>query len=131
MASVNERSDRRAEALVVARELVDDLESGVVSIAQNLMKAQRLARLLRDSDAQRWLDLESRGYPETLDLRELGSCAKYAHRALVGEGHKVIPTSLPALEAQVDIAPRAALTSADGQVDTVGDFDELLRKSQA
>jgi len=130
VASVNERSDRRAEALVVARELVDDLESGVVSIAQNLMKAQRLARLLRDSDAQRWLDLESRGYPETLALTELGSCEKYAHRALVGEGHKVFRTSLPALEAQVD-ANRAVLDKFKAPVATkTANFMELRSTQQ-
>lgn len=108
MATANESSDRRAQALAVARQLVDDLETGTVAIAQNLMKAQRLARLLRDSDAQRWLDLESRGYPETMDLIQLGSCAKYAHRALIGDGLKVFRTSLPALEAQVE-ANRAVL----------------------
>ncbi|WP_431265808.1 hypothetical protein ACQ859_11005 [Roseateles chitinivorans] len=120
MATASGSADRRTQALTVARELVDDLEAGVVAIAQNLMKAQRLARLLRDSDAQRWLDLESRGYPETMELAQLGSCAKYAHRALIGDGPKVFRTSLPALEAQVEAnrsvldklkAPTAAKTA--------------------
>ena len=46
----------------MAKELSDvilgDLEISQLPISQILMKAKRLARLLHDSDAQKWLDYE-------------------------------------------------------------------------
>lgn len=69
---------RISEARRVAMTLLDDLESATVPIDTVLMKAKRLARLMRDSDAQHWLDLETSGYPSTFSLSELGTCRKYA-----------------------------------------------------
>ena len=67
--------------LRVAKELSDtilsDLEINQLPISQILMKAKRLARMLHDSDAQRWLDYEIMGYPVVFDPDELGSCKKY------------------------------------------------------
>ncbi len=67
--------------LRVAKELSDailsDLEINQLPISQILMKAKRLARILHDSDAQRWLDYEIMGYPVVFDPDELGSCKKY------------------------------------------------------
>jgi hypothetical protein len=60
------RNNRRAHALTAAREFVDALESNTLPIEQCLMKAQRLARLLRNEHAQTWLDLETRGYLDRL-----------------------------------------------------------------
>lgn len=91
---------RLAEARQTARALVDALESGVTMITECLLKAQRLARLQRDTDAQTWLRLELSGYPADFDGTTLGWCAKYAWR--FGEGGKVIEaSSLPALEANI------------------------------
>lgn len=90
---------RRAEAVSVARELVASLEDDSAPIERTLMKAQRLARLLRDPYAQAWLDHEMRGYPDDFDLREqLGPCVQYAYRFLPDS--RVYTTSLPELEAQ-------------------------------
>jgi hypothetical protein len=55
------------EARRVAISLLDDLEGGSASVEGVLMKAKRLARLMRDADAQTWLDLETRGYPADLN----------------------------------------------------------------
>jgi hypothetical protein len=67
--------------LRMARELSDvilgDLEINQLPISQILMKAKRLARMLHDSDAQRWLDYEIMGYPAVFDPEELGSSRKY------------------------------------------------------
>lgn len=67
--------------LRVAKELsnviLNDLEINQLPISQILMKAKRLARMLHDSDAQRWLDYEIMGYPVVFDPDELGSCKKY------------------------------------------------------
>ncbi|WP_079606413.1 hypothetical protein [Bradyrhizobium erythrophlei] len=62
----------------VAISLLDDLEGAVAPVEGILMKAKRLARLMRDADAQKWLDLETRGYPEKFNFRTLGTCRQYA-----------------------------------------------------
>jgi len=93
--------NRRRDALAVARELVGDLEKAEPGIDRPLMKAQRLARTLRDTDAQKWLDYEMRGYPPDINLKkELGTCAEYAHRWFP-DRKAVFRTSLPELEARV------------------------------
>lgn len=94
-------ADRLAQARATARELVEQLETGNTPIAQSLAKAQRLARLMRDSDAQRWLDLETRGYPAEFDASEVGNCAQYVYRFVGGETSSIFRTSLPQLEAEL------------------------------
>ena len=64
---------RRAEARLTARELVEALEENA-AIDNCLMKAQRLARMLRDPDAHLWLDHETRGYPQDFALSRLTKC---------------------------------------------------------
>src|ERR1700728_2097706 len=94
-------SGRIDEARSVARALLDELEAGAQPIDAVLMKAKRLARLMRDADAQSWLDLEMRGYPTPFDFSELGTCGKYAVTAgrLNNETLAYYPQSLPTLEA--------------------------------
>jgi hypothetical protein len=94
-------TDRLAQARATARELVEQLELGNMPIAQSLSKAQRLARLMRDTDAQQWLDLETRGYPAEFDAGKVGNCAKYVYRFIGGETSSIFRTSLPQLEAQM------------------------------
>lgn len=101
MGSVNSTptpASRAAAALATAKQLVNAMELEDAPIDRCLMLAQRLARLMRDADAQRWLDYEQRGYPETLPPNHLGSCGKYAFR-FSGKGKIVARASLPALEA--------------------------------
>jgi hypothetical protein len=93
---------RRAEARQAARELVDALEDNV-AIDKCLMKAQRLARMLRDSEAQLWLDHEMRGYPPDFRLTSLGASQKYAWRWLA-DTKSVLTTSLPEMEARMRAA---------------------------
>lgn len=100
---ITDRPNRRTQALAVARELVDVLERESEPIERCLMRAQRLARLLRDAYAQTWLDYETRGYPEGISLsNELGPCAKYAYR--VRANKEIYRDSLPKLEANVKAA---------------------------
>lgn len=40
------------------------MEMEDLAVERYLMLAKRLARLMRDADAQAWLDLEMRGYPD-------------------------------------------------------------------
>ena len=71
-------TSRIQEAKSVARSLLDDLELANSSAGSILMKARRLARLMRDGDAHVWLELEATGYPEKFDFSLLGTCRKYA-----------------------------------------------------
>jgi hypothetical protein len=80
-------------------ELLQILEDGTGGIDRALFKAQRVARLLRDADAQLWLDKELRGYPPDFPSMSLGACAKYAARWYTNGA--MLTTSLPELEAQV------------------------------
>ena len=96
--------------LGVAKELSNvilvDLEINQVPISQSLMKIKRLARILRDSDAQKWLDYEIMGYPEVFNPDELGSCKKYyiRDRPVIRDErtHKSHPIGLPHLESYIN-----------------------------
>jgi hypothetical protein len=96
------------DAREVARVLLDELELGQAPILNSLMKAKRLARLIRDSDAEVWLDLETKGYPKEFNVSLLGSCRKYAIRGgRVTEDGKYWLGSLPEFEGKLQIAETA------------------------
>lgn len=99
-------------ALQVADDLLTELETQDIGIDRSLLKAKRLARILGDSDAQSWLDLEIRGYSADFRFNQLGTCYKYAVA-----GGRIDPAqgnywqqSLPELEAIVK-AEHHALTA--------------------
>jgi hypothetical protein len=96
-------SARIEEARKVALALLDDLEGGSAPVDAILMRAMRLARLMRDTDAQLWLGYEIRGYPpsETFVFSTLGSCEKYAVAGgrINPETNTYYPKSLPEIEA--------------------------------
>ena len=102
--------DYQNSHLEVAKELSNvilvDLEINQVPISQSLMKCKRLARILRDSDAQKWLDYEIMGYPVVFDPDELGSCKKYyiSDRPVIREDrtHKPHAIGLPHLESYIN-----------------------------
>lgn len=76
------------------------------------MKAKRLARLLRDEDAQAWLDYEMKGYPSKFDFGTLGSCRRYAlEGGRVNAEGRYYTQSLPRIEAEVRAAESALGTS--------------------
>jgi hypothetical protein len=94
-------SDRLNDARRVAQTLLDDLESSNVSTEGILMKAKRLARLMRDSDAQLWLEYETTGYPPSgFNVSSFGTCEKYVRKSgRVDVAEKYYIASLPQLEA--------------------------------
>ncbi len=101
--NVTEKNTRTGEASAVAAALLDDLETSSQSVDKILMRAKRLARLMRDSDAQLWLDYETKGYPENFNFSCLGSCESYAISSgrldpVEGKYHK---QSLSKIEADV------------------------------
>jgi hypothetical protein len=101
--------DYQNSKLGVAKELSNvilvDLEINQLPISQSLMKIKRLARMLHDSDAQKWLDYEIMGYPVIFDPDELGSCKKYyiSDRPVIRDErtHKSHPIGLPHLESYI------------------------------
>jgi hypothetical protein len=121
-------SARIDEARRVVLSLLDDLEGAASPIDAVLMKAKRLARLMRDADAQLWLDLETRGYPNDFMFAELGTCAKYAASGarLNVEASTFNTKSLPAIEAYVvsEEALLASLRLVRSPTTTVRNFTE-------
>lgn len=103
-------NDYQNSHLGVAKELSNvilvDLEINQLPVSQSLMKIKRLARILRDSDAQKWLDYEIMGYPVVFDPDELGSCKKYyiSDRPVIRDErtHKSHPIGLPHLESYIN-----------------------------
>ncbi len=86
--------------------ILGDLEINQLPISQILMKAKRLARMLHDSDAQKWLDYEIMGYPVVFDPIDLGSCKKYymSDRPVIRDEKTRRPHSigLPHLESYIN-----------------------------
>ncbi len=89
------------EAREVVRTLLNDLETVTVRTEGILMKAKRLARLMRDADAQTWLEYETSGYPsERFHLSQLQTCEKYVRQSgRMDKDEKYYVVSLPRLEA--------------------------------
>jgi hypothetical protein len=102
--------DYQLSNLRLAKELsnviLGDLEINQLPISQILMKAKRLARMLHDSDAQKWLDYEIMGYPVIFDPNDLGSCKKYytSERPVIRDEKSNRPHSigLPHLESYIN-----------------------------
>lgn len=102
--------DYQISNLRLAKELsnviLGDLEINQLPISQILMKAKRLARMLHDSDAQKWLDYEIMGYPVVFDPDDLGSCKKYytSERPVIRDEktHRPHSIGLPHLESYIN-----------------------------
>lgn len=123
---MTDRSTRISEARSVASALLDDLEASSLSIDKILMRAKRLARLMRDTDAQLWLDYETKGYPSNFNFKSLESCEKYAissGRYNVSEG-TYRAHSLSELEARVYGAQVTLDSFSPVAVGSVKDFLE-------
>jgi len=126
---MSNKSTRSDEARRVAMELLDGLECSSASIDALLLRAKRLARLMRDTDAQFWLDLEMKGYPENFNFSTLGTCRKYAASCgrIIESESKYYPTSLPELEANVE--SEQALLSTIKPVNSTTKVKDFVEKS--
>ncbi|MHC2462112.1 AbiTii domain-containing protein [Bradyrhizobium embrapense] len=113
-------SDKLVELKRVASTLLDDLEAGTAEVEGTLMKAKRLARLMRDADAQRWLEFEMAGYPSGFAFSSLGTCEKYVRAGRrVDSENKYYSLSLPEIDARC--------RTADARLRTMG---SLMQSSQ-
>jgi hypothetical protein len=94
------------QAKELSNVILSDLEINQLPISQILMKAKRLARMLHDSDAQKWLDYEIMGYPVVFDPDDLGSCKKYytSERPVIRDEktHRPHSIGLPHLESYIN-----------------------------
>jgi hypothetical protein len=78
---------RRQEALALAEEVLGDIELQRIASLDIARKASRLARLLDDEDAARWLRYETGPYPEPLDDDALPAAFR-SGRTTIGEDGK-------------------------------------------
>jgi hypothetical protein len=72
-------ASRRAEALALAQDLLDDIELARLAPIDVARKTSRLARLLDDSDAIGWLRYELTAYPNPL-TRDATNAARRSNR---------------------------------------------------
>lgn len=80
---------RRAEALVLSDELLDDIELHRLSPIDAARKCSRLARLLDDAEAMAWLQYETGGFPSGgLDAQASKSATRSGRLAKPGEDGK-------------------------------------------
>lgn len=123
---MSEKSTRIGEARSVAASLLDDLETSSLSVDKILMRAKRLARLMRDTDAQLWLDYETKGYPKAFGFEALGNCEVYAiSSGRYDESAGTYRTlSLPEIEAKVYGAQVSLDSFSPVAVGAVKDFTE-------
>jgi hypothetical protein len=97
---------RRAEALVLAEQLLEDVELARLAGIDIARRALRLARLLDDGDAVQWLQYEVAGYPTPLDDESVQAAERSGRRAIPAEDGKPRwwTNSLTEMETQADTA---------------------------
>ncbi len=123
------KNSRIDESRRVASELLDCLEKSDADIDSIILRAQRLARLMRDGDAQNWLGYEMQGYPKDFPASELGTCEKYllsGGRYSV-DGTKFYTSSLPGIAAGLE--SEQALLSSIKPVAPPGNVKNFTEKS--
>ncbi len=127
------KNSRLDEARKIANELLDEFETKQSPIDFLLLKTKRLARFMRDTDAQVWLDHETKGYPAKFDFTTIGTCHKYVSSGgrLTDDG-KYYTASLPNLEAgcNIDVQFLSSKDSANKTAAKAKDFLEQ-RATQA
>jgi AbiTii-like protein len=107
---------RRAEALRLAEELLDDCELSRLSATDLARKASRLARLLDDTEATAWLQHEVGGFPPGNPDASAIVAARRSNRHASGqpggESERYWTTSLGEIEATIE-ASTAQLAAAE------------------
>jgi AbiTii len=99
---------RQQEALALADELIADIDLSRGSVPKHLLKARRLARLIGDEDAQRWIGYEIEGVPDTFGGNEwMWEAGRWTDRKK-DQGYRVPASDLEATRAGAEAA-RAAL----------------------
>lgn len=115
MQNGDQSKTRRQEALRLAEEILSDVELCRVKGIDIARKASRLARLLDDVSAMKWLKYEVAGYPRELDP-EATLAAEHSCRRVVRDAKADQPTynigTLSELESEADVAATEITASA-------------------
>ena len=101
--------NRQQEALALAEEVMTDVELSRGSVDKHVLKAMRLARLIGDEEAQRWLGYEIEGVPSTAEGRSWMTRTKRWINSREGRGYWGSAVEQEAKRAGAEAA-RAALT---------------------
>lgn len=87
-------NSRISEAKSLSEEILGDIELNRIELVKVLLKAKRLARLLNDTDAQEWINLELTGYPCNFLFSSLQTCEHYFIKSTRVTGDKYWPQSI-------------------------------------
>lgn len=115
-------TDRRAAAIALCEDLLSDIEFSRVLPPAAIRKASRLARLLDDRDALRWLELELQGFSDPESGKMIVGSRVHAARTLRAhfsadhQGTRYWTESIGAMQATVDAARSQLAAAADGAV---------------
>lgn len=110
--------DRQQEALRLAEALLTDIELSETSTSKRVMKAMRLARLMRDEAAQEWLGFEVNGIPGTPEgVRWMTRVGRWT----VKDEEKGYWLPASSLEASRD-ASQGAIAAFSGSVSLSGEY---------
>jgi AbiTii len=101
--------NRQQEALALAEEVMTDVELSRGAVDKHVLKAMRLARLMRDEEAQRWLGYEIEGVPGDAGGKAWMSQTKRWTNQDEGLGYWMPASQLEATRAGAEAA-RAAQT---------------------
>ncbi len=118
---------RQQEALALAEALLTDVELSQTSTAKRVLKAMRLARLMRDDVAQRWLAFEVAGVPNTPDGRSWMTRTRRWTNSAEDKGYWAPAAELEATRRGSESAIRAL----SGSVSLSGDMIALAMRERA
>ncbi|MEL3916392.1 AbiTii domain-containing protein [Aeromonas caviae] len=113
------------EALALSEDILRNIELSEIPLANILLKASRLARLLNDFDSQKIMELEASGYPSTPDgvSQDIYRLAVIAGRESQQKNEKtgeinnyIYTTSVEELEQEVKSADSALAAARDPDV---------------
>ena len=110
--------NRQEEALALAEELMGDIELARSTTPKYVLKAMRLARLMRDDAAQEWLGFEINGVPATTEGIEWMSRTRRWTDVEAKEGYWMPAAEIDAVRASNE----AGLAALSGSVSLSGDF---------
>jgi len=106
---------KRDEALVLAEELLTNIELGQLPAVDVARKASRLARLLDDTEAMAWLRYEIAGYPNSLTTAAWGAAIRSNRQSAPNPQGQ--PTVLPTALGQLETAVQGALAQIGAAAD--------------
>ncbi|MGA7705314.1 MAG: hypothetical protein WB998_10515 [Solirubrobacteraceae bacterium] len=121
---------RREDALLLAEELLSDIELARIEPTAVIRKTSRLARLLDDADAMAWLSYETTGYPEKMLDEAASAAARRSQRMKeTDEGPRADCT----LIGELAVAVTAAETdlAADSGGTSSSDYAVLVERNKA